>query len=337
MLTLHDQWIWDFWTLKDGDQWHCWFLQADKSLGDEGLRHWNVSYGHAVSTDLTHWTHLGPCFRPAPSPAWDDKTVWTGSVVRDDAGGWHLFYTGTCAAEHGRRQRIGHATSSDGHHWQRVGDGLILDLRADDAVSALYEDYTLPDQGPWDGRAMRDPWVMKDPHGPGWLMYFTARVPHGGELNTRGAIGLARSDDLYHWTLQPPVYAGGHYGQLEVPQVFEIAGRWYMVFCNAGEHWSRQQVADYAAAGHGGPVTGSHYLVAEHPLGPWRLPDGPFLDGHMPCRRYAAKLIERAPGERALIGFDYWSAHDDSHFIGELCDPVPVHHDPATGRLSLGG
>ncbi len=340
MLALKDQWIWDFWTLKDGDQWHCWFLQADKALKDEGLRHWNVSYGHATSTDLTNWTHHGTCFTPSATPSWDDKTVWTGSVVRPEAhGDWHLFYTGTCAAENGRRQRLGHAISTDGHHWQRVGDGLIVDLKADDAVSALYEEYALPDGGPWDGRAMRDPWVMKDPHGPGWLMYFTARVPHGDELNTRGAIGLARSDDLYHWTLQPPVYAGGDYGQLEVPQVFEIDGRWYMVFCNAGEHWSHKVVQAYAAAGHGTPVWGTHYLMAEHPLGPWQLPEGPFLDGAMPCERYAAKVLKTGNDSGAglaLIGFKYWGTGErQGEFIGELCDPAPVLRDPATGLLRL--
>ena len=328
MLTLDKQWIWDFWTLRDGPLWHIWFLKADKSLGDEGLRHWNVTQGHATSTDLKNWQHHGTCLTPAPTPAWDDKTVWTGSVVREGAQ-WHLFYTGTGSAENGKRQRIGHAISSDGHHWQRVGNGLVLDLMSDDAVSALYEEYF---EGPWDGRAMRDPWVMRDPHGAGWLMYFTARVAQGDELNARGAIGLARSDDLMQWTLQAPVYAGGDFGQLEVPQVFEIAGRWYCVFCNAGEHWSKACAQRYADAGHGTPVWGSHYLVADGPLGPWKVAEGAFLDGAMPCRRYAAKVIETDRG-LALLGFNYWGA--DGQFVGTICDPVPVHVDPASGLLSL--
>jgi len=287
MLTLQNQWIWDFWTHRVGTGaetcWHIWFLQADKSLGDEMLRHWNVSQGHAVSTDLVNWTHLGTCLRMATSPAWDDKSVWTGSVVRDDEGGWHQFYTGTCAAENGRHQRIGHATSVEGHHWQRAGergDGLVLDLKADDAVSALYEEYDVSVDGPWDGRAMRDPWVMRDPHGPGWLMYFTARVPGGDELNTRGAIGLARSADLRTWTLCPPVFSG-EFGQLEVPQVIELGGRWYCVFCTAAEHWSLDHAHQAAAIGQR-PVSGTHYLVADHPLGPWRVGPGAFLDGDLP-------------------------------------------------------
>jgi beta-fructofuranosidase len=156
-------------------------------------------------------------------------------------------------------------------------------------------------------------------------------------MNTRGAIGLARSDDLDRWTLQPPVYAGGHYGQLEVPQVFELGGRWYMVFCNAGDHWSRAVVDEHAAAGHGGPQWGSHYLMAEHPLGPWRLPGTAFLDGAMPCARYAAKVIQSGNGP-VLMGFLYWGSQGESNgrFIGELCDPVPVRVDAVTGQLRIG-
>ncbi|WP_293995631.1 hypothetical protein [Sphaerotilus sp.] len=338
MLALQDQWIWDFWTLRVGESgdsdetcWHIWFLKADKALGDESLRHWNVTQGHAVSTDLVNWTHLGTCLSPAASPAWDDKTVWTGSVVRDDAGGWHQFYTGTGSAENGRRQRIGRATSVDGHHWQRVGDGLVLDLVAGDPVSALYEEYVLPDGGPWDGRAMRDPWVMRDPDGDGWLMYFTARVPDGDELNTRGAIGLARSPDLQNWTLCPPVFAGD-FGQLEVPQVLEIGGRWYCFFCNAGEHWSQDYAARHLAASGQPPVWGTHYLMAEHPLGPWRVGPAPFLDGDVPCRRYAGRIVETDSGP-ALMAFNYWQT--DGTFAGTVCDPMPLRVDADTGALSL--
>jgi beta-fructofuranosidase len=173
---------------------------------------------------------------------------------------------------------------------------------------------------------------MRDPAGPGWLMYFTARVAGGDELNARGAIGLAHSDDLHHWTLLPPVYAGGDFGQLEVPQVISIGQRWYCVFCNAAEHWSTGYAKRYAAAGHGTPVWGSHVLVADHPRGPWRVADGAFLDGAMPCRRYAAKIVDTGSG-LALLGFNYWN--EAGEFVGNVCDPVPVQLDAATGQLRL--
>lgn len=94
MLKLKDKWIWDFWFAQDGADWHIYFLQADRSLGDPELRHRNVSVGHAVSQDLKNWTHLGTCFVPSDGPAFDDFTTWTGSVLQAPDKKWHLFYTG---------------------------------------------------------------------------------------------------------------------------------------------------------------------------------------------------------------------------------------------------
>jgi beta-fructofuranosidase len=309
MLEIPDKWIWDSWYARDGDLWHGFFLQADRTPHDPDLRHWNVSMRHATSEDLTHWTDLGTCFRPSEGPAWDDYTTWTGSVVRGDDGRWHLFYTGASRAEQGLKQRIGHAVSDDLHAWTRVGTGPVLDL-----AGPWYE---LEKTDDWHDRAMRDPWVMRDPGGAGWLMYFTARVPGSAAPNARGTIGLATSPDLAEWTLQPPVHAGGQFGQLEVAQVFEIGGRWYCLFCTGDHHWSD----DYAASYPGAPVTGTHYLIADNPRGPWTVAPGPFLDGSTPHRRYAARILDTGEG-MVLLGF---LAHPDgAPFTGVLSDPDPV-------------
>ena len=307
MFALPDKWVWDFWFARDGGLWHMYFLQADKSLVDPELRHWHATHGHATSSDLRSWDYRGTCLEPQPAPSWDDYANWTGSVVRDDDGLWHLFYTGSSRAEDGKKQRIGHATSTDMHDWRRVGDGLALDIDA-----RHYEEYT---PGHWHDRAMRDPWVMRDPEGDGWLMYYTARVPGVAEPNAGGAIGLARSPDLDRWTVCPPVFSGG-FGQLEVPQVFRLGGRWYCLFCTAEWHWSEAFRAHYP----GRPVTGTHYLVAESPLGPWTIAPGPFLDGASPARRYAGKIVDTGDG-LALMGF----LHDGPDgFIGAIADPIPV-------------
>ena len=318
-IALADQWIWDSWYVRDGDLWHGFFLKADKSLIDSDLRHVNVSQGHATSRDLKTWEHKGTSFAPAPSPAWDDYTTWTGSVIRGDDGLWHLFYTGTCRAEGGVKQRVGHATSTDLHNWTRVGDGLALDISGPD-----YEEYT---PGHWHDRAMRDPWVMRDPKG-GWMMFLTTRRPGTAEPNAGGTIGFATSPDLMTWTLQPPVYAGGAFGQMEVPQVFEHGGRWYCLFCTAPEHYSEAYRGGYPGA----PVRGSHYMVAPDPRGPWQVAPGPFLDGDPAVDRYAARIVKTDEGLK-LLGF----LHNPGGgaFVGEITDPVPVSVD-ADGWLKLG-
>jgi beta-fructofuranosidase len=318
-IALRDKWIWDSWYVRDGDLWHCFFLQADKALGDPDRRHFNVSQGHATSRDLKTWEHRGTCFAPAPSPAWDDCATWTGSVVKGDDGLWHLFYTGTRRSEDGLKQRIGHATSTDLHNWRRLGDGLALDI--DDR----YEEYT---PGHWHDRAMRDPWVMRDPKGEGWLMYFTARVPGVAEPNAGGAIGFATSPDLHSWSLRDPVYAGGDFGQLEVPQVFEAGNRWYCLFCTGPGHWSKAYAVSYL----GTPVSGSHYLVADDPRGPWTVAPGAFLDGDPALDRYAARVVDTGNG-LVLLGF----LHNPGGggFVGEIADPAPVTIDD-DGWLHVG-
>lgn len=320
-LKLEDQWVWDSWYIQDGTTWHAYFLQANKSIGDPELRHWNVSQGHATSVDLCHWDYLGTTFKPASSPAWDDYTTWTGSVVQDDNGLWHLFYTGTSNKEKGLYQRIGHATSFDLQQWDRVGDGLCLDLTGPNA--AHYEAEHLP--GHWHDRAMRDPWVMRDPDNNRWLMFFTARGNGVEEANAGGAIGVASSHDLSHWELQAPCFVGA-YGQLEVPQVFCFENHWYCLFCTAAEHWSEDTKAKSPVP----PVTGNHYLMAETPTGPWRLPDTAFLDGALPCFRYAARVIESQDGLK-LIGFQ---DQDENGFAGIILDPVDLFTDK-DGHLSL--
>lgn len=311
-ISVPGKWLWDSWYVHDGQQWHAFFLQADNALGDPDLRHLNVTHGHATSTDLIHWSYLGTCFRPQGNgPAWDDSTTWTGSVVLGDDRLWHLFYTGTRLSEGSLYQRIGHATSTDLHHWRRVGDGLCLDL--DGPNAGHYE--VRHRVGYWHDRAMRDPWVMRSPSGDGWLMFFTARIADAAEPNAGGAIGLATSPDLMNWTLQPPVFSGG-FGQLEVPEVFEHQGRWYCLFCTASFHWS----AAYRQSSSQAPVTGSHYLMADDPRGPWSIAQGAFLDGAEPCRRYAARILKTDDG-LCIMGF---ADGGKANFGGYVMDPEPV-------------
>lgn len=317
MLALPDKWLWDFWIARDGDTWHMFFLQADKSLGNPDLRHWNVSIGHATSHNLTDWDYLGTCFAPAASPAWDDYTTWTGSVMQGPDGTWHFYYTGTSHADQGLKQRLGHAVSKDLHHWQRVEDGFMLDLD-----TRYYEEH-MPNT--WHDRAFRDPWVIPDPDGDGWLMFFTARIPDCAEANSAGAIGLATSQDLYSWQIQKPVYAGGDFGQLEVPQVQKIGDKWYCLFATTENFWSHRYAALYGQPGAGG----THYLVADHPKGPWRTAEDKFLDGDAHCPRYSGKMIDTGAG---YVFMSFENNDAAGNFIGVINDPRPIEID-ADGRI----
>jgi len=319
VLALKDHFVWDSWYVLDGEEYHAFFLKAPRSIGDPDLRHFNVSVGHATSTDLINWNHLGTCFGPSES-GWDNYTTWTGSVTRGSDDLWHLYYTGTRKGEEGMPQRIGHAISKNLHNWERVGDGAILDLEGPNAHHYEVEFA----KGFWHDRAMRDPWVMRDPEGNGWLMYFTARVSGIAEANDGGCIGFATSSDGYLWTLEPPVFAGG-FGQLEVPQVFEGNGTWYCLFCTAAEHFSKEQMTLRPI------VTGNHYLIGDTPRGPWRIAPG-FLDGTEPCTRYAARIIDTDDG-MIILGFAD-KPNGTTKFVGQIMDPEPVNIAP-DGQLFI--
>lgn len=319
VLKLDEEWIWDSWYVHDGKRWHSYFLKADKSIGDPNQRHWHVSHGHATSENLIDWDYHGTCFAPSAGPAWDDCTTWTGSVVEGDDGLWHLFYTGSSKAEHHLYQRIGHATSRDLHVWERVGDGMCLDMVGPAAEHYQTEHGHTHDQA----RAMRDPWVMRDPNGDGWLMYFTAQASGIEERNEAGTVGFATSPDLNEWTLQPPVFTG-EFGQLEVPQVLQLGDKWYCLFCTAGQHFSAEQAKKTKL------VRGTHYLIGDDPRGPWQVAPGQFLDGEMPAYRYGARICETPEGPM-IVGFRDGTPET---FLGYMMDPEPIDIDK-DGLLSV--
>ena len=316
--TLEDKWLWDSWFVHDGEEWHGYFLQAPKTIADPEQRHWHVSYHHATSDDLINWNSLGTCFKPSDGPAWDDGTTWTGSVVCGDDGKWHLYYTGTSKSENYKKQRIGHAVSDDLHNWQRVGDGQILDI--DDR----YEEFI---EGRWHDRAFRDPFVFKNPDGEDWLMVFTARDPNVADTMEAGAIGFARSNDLYKWQLEDPLFVGGA-GELEVPQILKVGNKWICLFCTSARYWGESAVAAAGPA-----KTGTHYLMSDHVTGPWEVAPGPVLDGADFAHNYAGRIIEDQ-NKLKLMRFR-WFEEAGGEFVGNIPDPEIVEIT-ADGLLRVG-
>lgn len=308
MLRLPDHWVWDSWLVDEGDRYHLFFLRASRALLDPDRRHLRASIGHAASTDLRSWTLLPDALVSADPPAWDDYATWTGSVVRGDEGRWHLFYTGVSQAERGLVQRIGVAVSDDLISWHRLGGDPLIE-----ADPRWYEKL---DRSAWIDEAWRDPHVFADPGGNGWHMLITARSPIG-PADGRGIIGHARSGDLRHWEVGPPLTAPAGFGQLEVPQSYSIDGHTGLIF----SCWP-------------GRMAHTHRHVADvPPPGIWTAP-GDSLTGPFDVSRatpvnagslYAGRLVRDRDGTLCLIGF---RDVEDGVFIGEIADPVPVTVTP---------
>ena len=309
-LRLPDSWIWDSWFAFDGAQHHVFYLRASRALGDPDRRHRHPYVGHAVSSDLVHWTVLPDALAISEPTAFDDWTTWTGSVVRDPAGGWRMFYTGTTRADGGDIQRIGSAWSKDLSTWTKDSPQALLE-----ADPRWYEKMGA---GDWFDEAWRDPWVFRGDDGL-WHMYVTARGL-GGAPRGRGVVGHATSPDLRAWTVLPPLTEPGQgFGQMEVTQVELVDGVPTLIFC-----CYPREMEDDAAQRHapGGmfSVTGPSLLGPFDITGARRFPHDSL---------YAARLVQHA-GSWHLIGF---RDTEDGVFVGELTDPIPVTSLPGKGLI----
>jgi beta-fructofuranosidase len=293
VLRLDDRWVWDFWLARDGDDHHLFFLQADRALVDENRRHVAASIGHAVSSDLTTWEILPDALHPGAPGAWDDLATWTGSVVRHD-GSWHLFYSAVGTADSSRVQRVGAAISDDLITWRRHGANPLIA-----ADGRWYDRSVAADDEPW-----RDPWVFRPPGSADHLALITARASDG-----RGTIALARSADLAHWTVCPPLYTADAFGELEVPQIVSVDGRWFLVF-------------SVPAHAHGGGGSAVFHVAGDGPTGPFAGRPEPFPAVVSGAELYAGRLVEHAEGSWWYLATRVRDG--DGRFLGELSDPMPV-------------
>src|SRR5262249_3641373 len=126
-----------------------------------------TDFGHAISTDLYHWTQLPPVMAINPT-GWDNLHVWAPHIVQW-GGMWWMFCTGVSDSpgQYNDTQAIGVAVSSDLMTWNRISD------------RPAWSNQLAPAWAWWSplnaGMACRDPFVMPDPNAPGqWLLYYTA-------------------------------------------------------------------------------------------------------------------------------------------------------------------
>lgn len=315
MLRAPGEWIWDSWIADDGERYHLFFLRAPATPEDPMRRHTSARIGHAVSSDLVAWEDVGTALAPF-ADGWDDLAIWTGSVARGDDGVWRLYYTAIPTGGHRMRdQRIGLAESGDLVTWGRVGDRPLLD------VDPRW--YRTLDEDRAASETWRDPFVFRDPGGDGWHMLVSARVP-SAPPHAAGVLAHARSADMVTWTLEPPLTEPAGFGQLEVPQVRQVEGRWLLVFtCHPDEQSEerRRRFGDYA----------TWVVAGASATGPWDIASArPFTPEPM---LFAAPLVQERDGGWAFIGFR--NLESEGRFTFEILDPIRVRLDAAGDGLAL--
>ncbi|UCD58446.1 MAG: glycosyl hydrolase family 32 [Candidatus Hydrogenedentota bacterium] len=300
--------LWDFWLILEAPQYHLFHLQAPRSLSNPELRHNCATIGHAVASDLRNWRNEGEVLSPGEVGEWDDLSVWTGSVVKSGAV-YYMLYTGRCRAEQGTIQRIGLACSDDLYHWEKhPGNPLI------EADPEYYEKFGTSDYY-WE--SWRDPYLFYHHDHRCHYALITARARRG-ELDERGCIAVAKTNDFFHWEILPPLCCPVKFSEMEVPQVFQREGRTYLLF-STNPFWyadSYRGQIDFE------PWEGDHYLMADSLFGQYRMVSDGILS-RANKHAYASKIVIAPGGTLSLLSWLSRTPGSDE-FAGVLSHPMPV-------------
>ncbi|WNM33685.1 GH32 C-terminal domain-containing protein [Streptomyces sp. Li-HN-5-11] len=158
----------------------------------------NMSWGHAVSTDLVHWKQL-----PLAVPQDDEEMIFSGSVVldRNNSTGFGTkknpplvaIYTSAQKASGKQQQALAYSTDG-GTTWTKYYDNPVLDIGSNN---------------------FRDPKVFWYAPTQRWLMAVSLADQH--------KISFYSSADLKHWTHQSDFGpAGATGGVWECPDLFPL-------------------------------------------------------------------------------------------------------------------
>jgi sucrose-6-phosphate hydrolase SacC (GH32 family) len=241
--------VWDTWYLQQGDTTHMFHLQvrrpgSNRPGCDEG------SIGHAVSTDLIHWKELPTALYSGTREAgksYDDETLFTGSAI-EFKGVIYNFYCGNTTVHFGEnnptwRQSMCLATSTDGIHFTKYKNNPVIEPSKGRYYNVFEPRAPFPHHA-LGGVDCRDMMVIKDPFGDGWLGYTVMRRQGQKDAEHSICIVLCRSKDLYNWVVGDPVATPDRFNCFEVPDVFELDGKWYMIALTGDAYGQKNRWSD---------------------------------------------------------------------------------------------
>jgi beta-fructofuranosidase len=273
--VLHDTWV-----FVHDEHVHLFYLAMQVGNNQHRL------IGHAVSSDWLHWEELPYIDLAGPEGSWDAGRVGTGHTFRGTDGRFYMAYTGRIDPQ----EDVGLAVSDDLIHWSKVRTTPVWPQSLGSPYESDFRERGVP-------QAWRDPFVTTLPDGGRYALLCAKRGD--GPLAARACVAVARVNETHDWTTLPPLATPPLFSTMEVPEVFEMAGRWWLTF-NAHGGWGRR--LDTATRDDTG---GSYYLVADEPFGEWRVPKDSLLIGSGKGRHDAVVARSVVFGGERLVYHHY--------------------------------
>lgn len=297
--------LWDSWFIKVKDEYHVFYLQAFSTKSPDDRHNNSVSIGHAISKDLIHWSELPTALEKGEKDAWDNLSLWTGSVIEKD-NKYFMFYTGRNKNTKSRWiQKIGLAESTDLINWEKTPHNPILEA----GVYYYIDNHKnkLNNIGAW-----RDPFVFQDNDLKRYYMTISAKdKKYGKEYN--GCVALAESEDLMHWKILPPLFSPAIYDEIETTQLIYHKGFYYLFFSTQARNYNPAFASENDASG------GLHCYYSKNLTGEYHPvnDDGVVLGNENVM--YDIRLLRDKEDDFFAIG--WLNKTEDCNFIGKLSLP----------------
>ncbi|GJM78847.1 hypothetical protein HMSSN139_13430 [Paenibacillus sp. HMSSN-139] len=226
-----DGWVGDVIPFYDNGEYKLYYLHDQRDGGDYGNHTtWNL----IATKNGLDFDDYGVAL-PNGAETEPDRNAYTGSVIKDQNGKYHLFYTGhnpnpEFCVDGKPLQVVLKATGTDGIHWTKEAD------------FKLYGDGVIYEQFDW-----RDPFVFFNEERQEYWMLVTSRQMNSSEKKG-GCIALLASEDLEHWHYRKPFYSPDKYITMECPDYFQMGDWHYLVYSTFSEkfvtHYKKSKSID---------------------------------------------------------------------------------------------